>query len=76
MIVPVPGEKSTTETPSMIPLSAATNSMTDGDEPPNNGGGVVDKGKGSKKWKTLEEENAHLVLPDGSRRARKSRRRD
>lgn len=71
MAVAVPGEKETSETLS-IPLSTATNP---GDELPNNGGSVVENGKGPKKRKTHEEKNAHLVLPNGSRRSRKSRPR-
>lgn len=62
--------------PSIVPLNTAANSMTGSDELPNTGGGVVNNEKGSKKRKSHEEENAHLVLPKGSRRVRKSRRRD
>jgi hypothetical protein len=46
----------------ILPIRAVTNTMpTDGDDK-------------SKKRKTYEEQNAHCILPEGSRRARKGRR--
>lgn len=71
MPVPVPGEKATMGTQNIVPLNTSTNSMTDSNELPNSGSSVVDNGKGSKKWKTHEEANTHLVLPDGSCHAQK-----
>jgi hypothetical protein len=52
-------------------LSAATNTMQSGEIGETGGG---DQGDKLKKRKTYEEQNAHCILPEGSRRARKLRR--
>jgi hypothetical protein len=51
-------------------LNAATNTMQSGEI---GGTGGEDQGDKFKKRKTYEERNAHCILPEGSRRARKPR---
>jgi hypothetical protein len=54
--------------PSDLALGTATNTL------PSGTCGTTKEDDKSKKRKSYEEQNAHCILPDGSRRPRKSRR--